>query len=272
MRIYTPGGELPTKVFTFPDGQPHVELLHLDEFRTATIEMAVVSPHDLLCLLLAKDALDASGYITSLDIRYLTGARMDRRINGRQPATLDVVGRLIQGAGFRRVRVLDPHSPVSLVALNAEAVMPLKQVHAVLAHYEPERAVVVAPDAGATLRVDALLTTLGLHETFRVVQGLKHRDSSTGRLSGFSVVDASAVEGKTCVIVDDLCDGGGTFSGLAEKLTAGGAKAVDLYVTHGVFSKGLPLPGIRTVFTTDSYPRPDMGAITFPVDMSQIDS
>lgn len=97
-----------------------------------------------------------------------------------------------------------------------------------------------------------------------------NRAHFSGRLSGFGVVDASAVQDKTCVIVDDLCDGGGTFSGLAEQLVLAGAKVVDLYVTHGVFSKGLPLPGIRTVFTTNAYPRPDMGAIVFPIDLSEI--
>ena len=59
------------------------------------------------------------------------------------------------------------------------------------------------------------------------------------------------------LIVDDICDGGATFVGLAKELRAAGAKKVYLYVTHGIFSKGLPLEGIDKVFTTDSYFNPE---------------
>ena len=45
--------------------------------------------------------------------------------------------------------------------------------------------------------------------------------------------------GRNCLIVDDICDGGGTFIPLAKKLKNAGAKTVTLYVTHGIFSKGL---------------------------------
>lgn len=55
------------------------------------------------------------------------------------------------------------------------------------------------------------------------------------------------------LIVDDICDGGGTFVGLAKELRAAGATRVYLYVTHGIFSKRLPLEGIDHVYTTDSF-------------------
>jgi ribose-phosphate pyrophosphokinase len=74
------------------------------------------------------------------------------------------------------------------------------------------------------------------------------------------------------LIVDDLCDGGGTFTAHASVLLAAGATAVDLYVTHGIFSKGLPLDHIDRVFTTDSYRRRGTytRATVFPVKMGEL--
>jgi len=272
MKIHTHGGLLPIEVFNFPDGQPHLKIRR-DEWVAATIEAAITSPMDLFQVLLAKNTLDAQGCITSLDIRYLMGARMDRRIASDQPATLEVVGQMIQQAGFRRVRVYDPHSVATLIALDATAVQPLGPVKKVLEQYHPSHTVLVAPDAGATPRVRGILQALGCEDTWRVVQGVKHRDSATGNLSGFGVEDASVVNNKVCLIVDDLCDGGGTFTGLAMKLREAGAVTVDLYVTHGIFSKGMPLSGIRNIFTTDTWPnQPWDGATrTIPVVMSDCD-
>jgi ribose-phosphate pyrophosphokinase len=84
----------------------------------------------------------------------------------------------------------------------------------------------------------------------------KKRDPLTGHLSGFEIKNYNPnpnADGQDLLIVDDICDGGGTFVGLAKELRKAGAKKVYLYVTHGIFSKGLPLEGIDRVFTTDSY-------------------
>jgi ribose-phosphate pyrophosphokinase len=83
------------------------------------------------------------------------------------------------------------------------------------------------------------------------------------------VLDASAVRGKECLILDDICDGGGTFTGLATELHKAEAQAVDLFVTHGIFSKGGTLEGIRQIFTTDSYHPIGqvVGPVTFHVKM-----
>jgi len=114
----------------------------------------------------------------------------------------------------------------------------------------PADAVVIAPDKGATARVRDMVKG---SPWFTVVQCLKDRDPATGRIGGVVVQDPSRVAGKTCIIVDDICDGGATFVALARVLRDHGATAVHLYVTHGIFSKGLPLDGIDKVYTTNSY-------------------
>ncbi len=250
MRIYTKSGDLPFKTFTFPDGQPHFSLdLKEHENWEATIETAIRSPYDLILLLLAKDVLDMNGYITSLDIRYLLGGRMDRSIDHLQPNTLRVICRTLLGAGFRRIRVLDPHSQVSLKFLGAEKVLPRKAVEKVLSTYDVWGTQIIIPDKGATERVRSLI---GERRWFSS-QCEKVRDPATGALSWFKVLDGHNLLGRTCLILDDICDGGGTFVGLAKVLKEAGAKEVHLFVTHGIFSKGLPLKGIDKVYTTDSY-------------------
>jgi len=78
----------------------------------------------------------------------------------------------------------------------------------------------------------------------------KTRDQSTGHITDYKL--SGEVEGKSVLIVDDICDGGMTFKLLAEELMEAGAVHINLYVTHGIFSKGLRTlfeSGIEDVFT-----------------------
>lgn len=246
MRIYTPNGDLSFKTFTFPDGQPHFKLeTHDPEPISVTIELALKTPSDLFMVGLVSDVLRASGYTSiNLDIRYLLAARMDRAIDCNQPFTLSLVARAINGCGFNRVRILDAHSPAATGLIrNSVNVLPFEAVKQ--ARKALDYPWIVCPDKGAQNRVRELCE--GYH-----VRCSKTRDPETGELTGFSI-DNDMIAGSYFLIVDDICDGGGTFVGLAKVLRAAGAKKVYLYVTHGIFSKGLPLDGIDRVFTTDSY-------------------
>lgn len=249
MRIYTPNGDLQFSTFTFPDGQPHFKLeSHDSEPISVTIELALKTPTDLFMVGLVSDVLRASGYTTvNLDVRYLLAARMDRAIDSNQPFTLHLVSRLINGCGFNRVRVLDVHSVAATGLIrNSFNVLPfeaVKQVRQTLSDPVP-----IAPDKGAWDRVTTLTDDF-------VVYCKKTRDPQTGALSGFTVPCKFRRRrlGREVLIIDDICDGGGTFVGLAKVLRAAGAEKVYLYVTHGIFSKGLPLDGIDHVYTTNSY-------------------
>ncbi len=90
-----------------------------------------------------------------------------------------------------------------------------------------------------------------------VYYGGKTRDVSTGKLTGFTLeplaYDNQQINGAHYLVVDDICDGGGTFNGLASKIAEQGATA-DLYVSHGLFSKGTTelKKSFNTIYTTDS--------------------
>lgn len=256
MRIYTTVGAKAFKTLTFPDGQRHLEftgaLSGAEPFTTnVTIETSIGCADVIFDVLLAADALQALGHRVSLDIRYLLGARMDRRIAPGHPESLRVVCRQLATAGFDKIRILDPHSDVALGLLNAEAVYPTAHAYHVLGTLDDDEPVIIIPDKGAKNRIERLFgPDMG---GLRRVQCLKERDVATGRLSNFVVTRPLDVDGHTCVIFDDLCDGGGTFVGLAHELRAAGATGVVLFVTHAIMSKGLVLAGIDHVYATDSY-------------------
>ena len=87
-----------------------------------------------------------------------------------------------------------------------------------------------------------------------MIECSKSRDVKTGKLKGFKVY-ADDLQGKDCLIVDDICDGGGTFMGLAEELKNKNAGNLYLAVSHGIFSKGFDhlAEHFTKIFTTDSF-------------------
>jgi ribose-phosphate pyrophosphokinase len=252
---------------TFPDGQPHC---HLDESAFANTNYASVELHtrlrstsDIVHACLAVDAarslLESLGRLVPihLNIGYMLGARMDRRIAPGQPATLHVLAALLNSAGANKLRVLDAHSDTTLQALhNSEALHPDLFIQEVLAVFEQTHGqppVVIIPDKGAIARTNGILARIGAAHATATCS--KIRNSNTGKLSGFALESGSVV-GRRCLIVDDICDGGGTFSGVAKVLLEAGAMGVELAVTHGIFSKGLRIDHIDCLYSTDSYGLP----------------
>ncbi len=237
--------------FIFPDGQRHTTLEADVAWSEVVITTSLCSADDLFDLLLVNDILRHNHNAVHLQVEYLLGGRMDRRINDRQPATLEVVTEIINTARFKSVSVLDPHSSASLDFI-AESEVPryaMIEFREALNDFQPEDTVIVQPDKGARARVLMMAQGLG----FMVTSCSKERDPVTGKLSRFKVNNPGDVYGKRCLIVDDICDGGATFVALARKLREAGAIEVSLFVTHGIFSKGKDLEGIDAIYTTGSF-------------------
>lgn len=276
-------GVVPWRRFAFPDGQPHF-VFDPDALRAPVDLVARIrNGNDLLDALLALDALRSALPATApvtLNLPYLFGARMDRRIAPGQPASLAVVAAMLRtGLGEAgRLRVLDPHSPAALAALPGMEVLTSDKLVAYalerIAARHGEAPVVVAPDLGARPRVEAIVARLGIANPR--IDCVKHRDSASGKLDGFRLAESkpaggALLAGRVALIVDDLCDGGRTFSGVADVLRSAGARAVYLCVTHGVFSRGLDLPGIDGIFCTDSYAVPDATGYVIETDAEDPD-
>jgi ribose-phosphate pyrophosphokinase len=249
------------QVFSFPDGQPHLKIdtgTINSQHEQCSIYARISSPADILLVLMAQDVLYAAGLRRfALYISYLLAARMDRTMSKGEAFSLKIVGQLLNTGGFESIKIFDPHSDVAPAVLHhAHAIDNIAFAQQAVAHYRQQHAhlqdadiCIVSPDAGAlkkALKVSAALGGLD------VVECLKIRDVKTGQLTGFKVFDES-LAGKTCFIVDDICDGGGTFIGIAAILKEKNASAVVLAVSHGVFSKGTQLANVGHIYTTDSY-------------------
>ena len=146
---------------------------------------------------------------------------------------------------FLRVTIMDPHSQVvvdlldNVVVTSPRTLLP-KTLKAQGAIHLMNNAVLVSPDKGARPRVLDVADGVSAYRgrPVPVIQALKQRDPVTGALTSPQLLD-SVPTGVPLLVVDDICDGGGTFIQLAELLRQHTNALLYLYVTHGIFSKGV---------------------------------
>lgn len=247
--------EIPFQSFTFNGGEPHIKLGSLppDKDEEVLIAQRVVNADAFLLLLLATDALRRAGFRKiSAWLPYFPAARQDRVMVPGEPLSVKVYAQLINAQNYERVLVFDPHSDVTAALLDRPSVISsFPFVEKVLQQLDNQALCLVAPDAGATKKTHKLAQQLGGME---VVACEKIRDVKTGQLSGFTVFSED-LQGRDCLITDDICDGGGTFLGIAEALRKKGAGKVYLAVSHGIFSQGFEKleAALDGIFTTDSF-------------------
>lgn len=232
-------------LFQMPGGEWHINGPPLTGRQVAFVQGA--SADDLLALAIWADAVHRDGGEPSALIPYLPGARQDRRQSG-EALSASVYANIINFMRLQRVVYLDPHSVAMPALIDNGVEVPLVAV-AESIFSGPSFAGIIAPDAGAAKRAGAVAQMLDVP----CFQALKRRDPTTGKLSGFACEPLPAI-GKL-LVVDDICDGGGTFKGLANA-TGLGKERLALFVTHGIFSKGSEtLPDFFSdIYTTDSHP------------------
>lgn len=240
------------KEFLFPDGQPHIKLKGLESAETHTIQCSIRSSDELVNVLMINEILrrDRQCKYVNLKLGYLIGARMDRPIDDLQPFTLSVVADALNTCRFNSIEIFNVHSIVAEKLLRAKNVLPLSAVRNI--GIKQRRMLAIAPDKGAQEWVANVVPGYS-------VSAEKDRESQTGKIHRFEVMSPEVVAGRECIIIDDICDGGATFKGLAKELRRCGAIRVELFVSHGIFSKGYYLEGIDKLYTTntwqDMYPK-----------------
>lgn len=209
----------------------------------------ILRAHSLMAFVEAMFLVDSvhsmGGNIEKLVIPYLPGARQDRvNPTGDVLFTARSVAAMINQRSFREVVILDPHSPVMPSMIHRVVEYPLEAVANKL--WQGYTGIISA-DKGGRDRAEQFAHAMGLP----IFYGGKTRDVSTGKLTGFTL--ESIPEDGHFLVVDDICDGGGTFIGLGEKIKEQGAFA-DLYVSHGIFSKGTEQLNktFKNIYTTDS--------------------
>ncbi len=247
----------------FPGGEVNVNAVFnyiFDDSPICVITAQLTSSEEVMKLIMLNDILRRQG-LKDIEIimPYVPYARQDRVCNPGEAHSLRVFAGLINNLKFKMVHVFDPHSDVT------EAVF--DNVFVYSNHEFVSRAItdlnlqtdykLVSPDAGAYKKISKLGEFLQSNDKinkFEIVQCGKNRDLKTGKLSGFSV-NADDLQGKPCVVVDDILDGGGTFLGLATELKKKNAGDLFLIISHGIFSQGFDklLINFNKIFFSNSF-------------------
>lgn len=253
---------IPYKSFEFSGGEPHIKITRTwEQEDRIVITCRIKSMYDLGLLIVACDALERIGNYDSLELYlpYFPGARQDRVMVEGEPLTAKVYADIINNFGFNAVTILDPHSDVITALLDNVYVVTnhtfviecLKQIQPSARDKTP---FIISPDAGANKKSSSLVKKLNTMNFARLVKCDKERNVNTGEIIGFEVYKDDFY-GADCVIVDDICDGGGTFLGLAKELKKKNAGDLYLIVSHGIFSKGFKelKKYFKHIYTTDSW-------------------
>ncbi|AGT09225.1 ribose-phosphate pyrophosphokinase [Paracoccus aminophilus] len=190
---------------------------------------------NLMELLIITDALKRSSAdrITAV-IPYFGYARQDRRAKARTPISAKLVANLLTEAGVDRVLTLDLHAAqiqgffdIPVDNLYAAPIFSLDIMH----HFRDKlgELMVVSPDVGGVARAREIAQRI--KAPLAIVD---KRREKPGEIAEMTVI--GDVSGKTCIIVDDICDTAGTLCKAAQTLVDNGATEVHAYITHGVLS------------------------------------
>jgi ribose-phosphate pyrophosphokinase len=247
------GKEIQFESFTFYGGEPHIKINpDFDHAQPITITHRLNSFNDLGLLCLTVDALRRMYVkVDELVIPYFPSARQDRVMIKGEPLSVKVYADIINQLQFNTVKILDAHSEVTPALLNNCEAISNHAFIKIVVEKIGNNVTLISPDGGALKKIYKASEYLGGIE---VVECSKSRDVKTGKLAGFKVY-TDDLQKQDCLIVDDICDGGGTFIGLADELKKKNAGKLYLAVTHGIFSKGFEKLDscFDHIFTTNSF-------------------
>jgi ribose-phosphate pyrophosphokinase len=190
---------------------------------------------NLMELLITLDALRrASARRITAVIPYFGYARQDRKSGSRTPISAKLVANLITEAGAHRVLTMDLHAG----QIQGFFDIPVDNLYAaplysrdIKERYQGRDIMIVSPDVGGVVRARAIATRLSCDLAI-----IDKRRERAGQSEVMNVI--GDVEGRDCILVDDIVDSGGTLCNAAEALIKAGARSASVYCTHGVLSGG----------------------------------
>ena len=242
-------------VGTFSDGETMVELLENVRGKDVFILQSTSMPTNdhLMEIMVMVDALKRSSAarITAA-IPYLGYSRQDRRPRSARVAiTAKVVANMLSSAGVDRLLTMDLHSD----QIQGFFDIPVDNIYATpvllddLATKKPENLVIVSPDVGGVVRARAWSKILGSDLAI-----IDKKRPAPGKSEVMNIL--GDVKNKTCIIVDDIIDSGGTIVNAVDALKKSGANEVYVFISHGVLSgdaaKKIKNSKIKKLIVTDT--------------------
>ena len=186
-------------------------------------------------LLICLDALRrASARRITAVIPYFGYARQDRKTGGRTPISAKLVANLICTAGANRVLTMDLHAGQiqGFFDIPTDNLFSLPVLEADMrANYSLKDLVIISPDVGGVVRARQIADKLGA--PLAIVDKRRPRP---GESEVMNII--GEVEGRDCILIDDIVDSAGTLCNAAAAIMKKGAKSISAYVTHGVLSGG----------------------------------
>lgn len=242
----------------FPGGEPHVKCPLLKESTLLFLKLRDWGDVGIAACLIDALKRRKSGPQVISFIPYFPGARQDRITNldlGKYPLTAHIIANIL-GTSSTTV-TFDSHSSVLHQFMNIISIYP----ESLSIEIKKDVVGIIAPDAGATDRAEWFRDRF--YPNTELIQYYKKRDAHTGVLSIDKDKMPIIPKKGRYIIVDDICDGGGTFNLLAEQFFACPISVycnLELFVSHGIFSKGLKAidKRISHITTTNSWCSPDI--------------
>ena len=239
----------------FADGEIYVEINENIRGNSIFVVQSTANPanDNLMEVLICIDALRRSSAknITAV-IPYFGYARQDRKVVPRTAISAKLVSNLITNAGANRVLTLDLHAGQIQgffdIPVDNLFATPLFSRH-IKRNIKADNLICVAPDVGGVERTRALSRRINVG-----IAIIDKRRPSPGKSEVMNII--GNIKNKTCVIVDDIIDSGGTIVNAAKALKDKGAKEVYVYITHAVLSGNaidkIKKSAIKKLIITDS--------------------
>ena len=213
---------------------------------------------NLMELLIITDALvRASAKRITAVMPYYGYARQDRKTDGRTPISAKLVANLITRAGADRVLTMDLHAgqiqgffdiPTDNLVATPVLAQDIKE------HYRGDDLMIISPDVGGVVRARSLAKRLDADLAIVDKRRPKAGESEVMNIIG-------DVEGRRCILFDDIVDSGGTLVNAAKALIDKGATEVSAYISHGVLSgpavQRVTDGPLKELVITDSIEQPD---------------
>ena len=247
--VHLEDSDIKYSISRFPDGEVQISLEDFSHKEQIQVKCRITNAEDLFILMQVLDILDRHEVSYVLSIYYLMGMRMDRVMNFNRPFTLKIVLNSLKNCNADNIEILEPHSDIyydyRFGGKFTELYIEGSPSNTVWHGYQ-----MVLPDAGAKERYDYQYVGTALTCS-------KVRDLTTGKILEIKIDNPEAISDKPLLILDDLCDGGDTFCGIAKAFNSLGIskERLNIAVTHMVNPKGIKnlSENFNHVWFTNSY-------------------
>ena len=247
--VHLEDSDIKYSISRFPDGEVQISLGDFSHKEQIQVKCRITNAEDLFILMQVLDILDRHEVSYVLSIYYLMGMRMDRVMDFNRPFTLKIVLNSLKNCNADNIKILEPHSDAyydyRFGGKFTELYIENSPSNNVWNGFQ-----IVLPDAGAKERYD--FQYVGTALTCNKV-----RDLTTGKILEIKIDNPEVISDKPLLILDDLCDGGGTFCGIAKAFNTLGIpkERLNIAVTHMVNPKGIKnlSENFNHVWFTNSY-------------------